>query len=185
MTSMIEGEDGLPHTRACAERIGNAFYSDFEETFGRVDELAPVEGVGVPVGEDGTIEAVSETFESGYDAANARFDSVVATEAMYETYTERRNLVNLDDGINMCLEYAIALNWDYFTFRKHMDDAGSAMELFELGMTEAGGDVVQPARGGGAAPQSCVPWPRSAGPVARATRTACRARTASVGPSRR
>ena len=137
---MVPGEDGMePDTEACAETIADAFQEDFEDTFGRSG--AP-DGVGVRVDQDGTIEAVSGTYESGFDAQNTRFDSLIANQTIVDLFVANEGFLNHDDNINTCHEYAIARNWDYFQFRQHTDAVDSAMELFELGMTESGGDVV-------------------------------------------
>lgn len=137
LDNYVEGEDGMePATEACAQQVGQAFRDAFEAE-------SPAEGgFGLSIDEDGRVTAHADTYESAYDPSSSRYDSVIASDAAVANLTDNHNLFNLDDAINTCLEYTVALNWDYFQFRKHADDANSSMAWFERGMTEAGGNVV-------------------------------------------
>lgn len=133
----VEGEDGMePSSEACAEMIGEAFRAAFE------DASPTPGGTGVSVDDAGRVTTHDGTYESSYDPVALRYDSVIGSDAAVRNLTDAHNVFNLDDSINTCLEYTVALNWDYFQFRKHSNEVQSAMEWFERGMTEAGGDVV-------------------------------------------
>ena len=144
--NMVEGADGLePHSKVCADLIGESFRDAFEDNFPTVSITGALTGggVGVSVSEDGEIRELSGAHETGYDPSDARFDSAIGTAAMATTMSEDYHFFfNPSDAINSCYEYAVTQSWDYFTFRAHVPESRSAMELFEVGMTEAGGNVV-------------------------------------------